>query len=104
MNSCVLDNLVSIINETGFKTLEAVNYFIYFSNNQRMSVVELSGNKTPEKLREYQRSLRFFKLMSGGTKNESGLELFHSDFSCIRLTDKGKEFISRIEGVKDAIC
>lgn len=94
MQSNILEKTLSVVNNTGFKSLEALNYFIFFSRNIGSSVVGLTGNQTPIKLKEYQRALRFFKVLANGTKTESGLGLFYHDFSCIRLTPKGIEFIS----------
>lgn len=99
MRDKILENTLTVVNNTGFKSLEAVNYFVYFSKHVGQSIVGLTGNQTPEKLKEYQRALRFFKVLANGTKKETGLGLFYHDFSCIRLTPKGIEFIAKIKEV-----
>ena len=101
MQDKILKHTVEVVSETGFKSLEAVNYFVYFANNVGHSIVGLTGNQTPEKLKEYQRALRFFKVLAGGTKKEEGLGLFNHDFSCIRLTPKGEELLYQIRTVKN---
>lgn len=103
MQDKILKHTLNVVTETGFKSLEAVNYFVYFANNAGHSIVGLTGNQTPEKLKEYQRALRFFKVLAGGTKKEEGLGLFNHDFSCIRLTQKGEEFIAKLNEVQDEV-
>ena len=103
MQDKILKHVLNVVVETGFKSLDAVNYFGYFANNVGNSIVGLTGNQTPNQMKEYQRALRFFKVLAGGTKKEEGLGLFNHEFSCIRLTPKGDEFITKLNEVQNEV-
>lgn len=95
------------LNEMGFKSFDSVDYFFYFAKNEGKSVRELSKGDTSE----YQKSLRYFKLLSEGTKKEPGLELFTTEpvtrtrvkpgryphVQAIKLTPKGKKLLKMLK-------
>jgi len=63
------------LSEMGFKSFVAVDYFFYYAKHEGKSVRELShGNN-----QEYQKSLRYFKLLSDGTNKDAGLGLFETE-------------------------
>ncbi len=96
--------------EMGFKSFQTIDYFFIFAKNEGKSVRELAdGDKD-----EYQKSLRYFKILSTGTKRDEGLQLFetevvhrtrvkegfHPKVKAIKLTPKGKKLLAQLKPVK----
>lgn len=95
------------LTEVGFKSFIALDYFFLFSKNEGKSVRELSGDNTDE----YQKALRYFKLLSDGTKTEEGMELFTTEpiirtkvklgryphVNAIQLTTKGRKLLAQLK-------
>lgn len=77
---------INRINNIGFKSFELVEYFFFFSENEGKSVRGLANGD----MTEYQKSLRFFKLLATGSNREGGLHLFENDLKSIKLTLKGR--------------
>lgn len=92
------------VEDAGFKTFESLHYFFYFAKNEGKAVRELTGDN----IDEYQRALRFFKLLSDGTKREPGMGLMVTEEThrkwqhegrspkvrAIKLTPKGQKLLS----------
>lgn len=74
------------INNIGFKSFDLVEYFFFFAENEGKSIRGLANGD----MTEYQKSLRFFKLLAMGSNREDGLHLFEDDLKCIKLTLKGR--------------
>lgn len=99
--------LIRKLNEMGFKSFIAVEYFFYFAKHEGKSVRELSKGDN----QEYQKSLRYFKLLSDGTNKEAGLELFETEskvrtrvqpgrypnIQAIRMTPKGRKLLKMLK-------
>ena len=98
------DDKINLLFQSGFKTITAAVFFCYFAQHEGQSIRDLSdGDKD-----EYQKLLRYFKLMSTGTKTEPGLGLFeiyewtrsakiagrYSKVKGISLTFAGRELYS----------
>lgn len=95
------------LTEVGFKSFIALDYFFMFAKNEGQSVRELSGDNTDE----YQKALRYFKLLSTGTKTEDGLGLFTTEpiirtkvklgryphVNAIVMTPKGRKLLEALK-------
>lgn len=95
------------LNEMGFKSFIAIEYFFYFAKHEGKSIRELTKGDN----QEYQKSLRYFKLLSDGTKKDVGLELFETEakvrtrvqpgrypnIQAIRLTPKGRRLLKMLK-------
>lgn len=99
--------------DMGFKSFVTVDYFFHFAKNEGKSVRELAnGDKD-----EYQKALRYFKLLSKGTKKEEGLELFETEsivrqkvkpgsypnVKAVKLTVKGRRLLRLLKPVKKSM-
>lgn len=97
----------------GFKSFITVDYFFHFAKNEGKSVRELADGDNDE----YQKSLRYFKLLSDGTKKEDGLELFETiqivrqkvkegrypNVKAVKLTSKGRQLLRLLKPVKKSM-
>ena len=105
------DEKINLLFQSGFKTLATAVFFSYFAQNEGKSIRDLAdGDKD-----QYQKLLRYFKLLSTGTKSEPGLGLFevneftratkiegrYSKVKGIYLTDKGADLYGVLNAVED---
>ena len=101
------------VTELGFKSFVTLDYFFKFSKHKGKSVRELSNGNNDE----YQKSLRYFKLLSTGTQREDGMALFttepvvrthvkagaYPNVKAIRMTRKGHMLLRQLKPVKKVI-
>jgi len=100
---------VKKLTDLGFKSFIALDYFFLFAKNEGKSVRELTGDNTDE----YQKALRYFKLLSHGTTDEHGMGLFtttpivrtkvklgrYPHVNAIVLTSKGRKLMDHLKPV-----
>lgn len=92
---------ITRLDQAGFKTINTVEHFLLFSENEGKSVYSLASDR-----KDYHSKLRFYKVLSSGERGKPGLDLLKpipptadADVS-IKLTDKGASLLSEL---KDAM-
>ena len=102
------------VTQVGFKSFVTLDYFFHFAKHEGRSVRELANGDNDE----YQKSLRYFKLLSTGTKREDGMALFETEdivrtrvqdgrypqVRAIRITPKGKKLLNQLKPIKRSMA
>ena len=111
---------IQAVAQAGFKSFVTLDYFFQFADNVGNSVRELFPPQHLEKgissTNDYQKALRYFKLLSCGTKREEGMGLFETietlrddpvngrlpKVKVIELTKNGKNLLESLRSSQQA--